>query len=259
MGRMCKADMVDRGIEVERFQEALEVVDRNRKRIGIGTQSERTVHAVLKHFYEPDEDHHEIPIGKFIADIYRDKRIIEVQTKQLFRLKDKLTCFLEQEHCQVTVVHPIVEEKWVIKLDETTGEQISRKKSPRKGKEYDAFPELYGIKGFLKHPGLHIKIVLIQAEEYRIPSDEGKYRRKGFERIDTVPISILKEIELHCANDYMQFIPYGLDEFTVLEFAKEAGISKYVAQYVIHILYHVGMITRIGKKANAYVYKVLDI
>ena len=51
----------------------------------------------------------------------------------------------------------------------------------------------------------------------------------------------------------------AMDDISISELAKEAGISKYVAQYVIHILYHVGMITRIGKKANAYVYKVLDI
>ena len=31
---------------------------------------EKTVHAVLKNYYAPDEDMHEIPIENFVADIF---------------------------------------------------------------------------------------------------------------------------------------------------------------------------------------------
>ena len=34
-------------------------------RQGIGTLSEKTVHAVMKNYYAPDTDMHEIPIEKF--------------------------------------------------------------------------------------------------------------------------------------------------------------------------------------------------
>ncbi len=39
-------------------------------RQGIGTLSEKTVHAVMKNYYAPDTDMHEIPIENFVADIY---------------------------------------------------------------------------------------------------------------------------------------------------------------------------------------------
>ena len=37
----------------------------SRQRIGIGTLSEKTLHAILKNTYEPEEDHQEIPVGRF--------------------------------------------------------------------------------------------------------------------------------------------------------------------------------------------------
>ena len=39
-------------------------------RQGIGTLSEKTVHAVMKNYYAPDTDMHEIPIENFVADIF---------------------------------------------------------------------------------------------------------------------------------------------------------------------------------------------
>ena len=47
---------------------------------GFGTLKEKTVHAVMKLYYEPDEDYHEVPIEGYIADIYTGERIIEIQT-----------------------------------------------------------------------------------------------------------------------------------------------------------------------------------
>ena len=55
------------------FQAAKDkIIGVDRQRIGIGTLSEKTVHAVLKNYLQPDEDHHEIPIEGYVADIYND-------------------------------------------------------------------------------------------------------------------------------------------------------------------------------------------
>ena len=37
---------------------------------GIGTLSEKTLHAVLKAYYEPDEDKHEVALDGYYADIF---------------------------------------------------------------------------------------------------------------------------------------------------------------------------------------------
>ena len=101
----------------EAFQTAKEkVIGVDRQRLGIGTLSEKTVHAILKNYIEPDEDYQEIPIENYVADIYRDGEIIEIQTRQFNKLRNKLTTFLSLY--PVTIVYPIPREKWVIWIDE---------------------------------------------------------------------------------------------------------------------------------------------
>lgn len=115
---------------------------------GIGTLSEKTLHAVLKLYYEPDEDKHEVAMSGYYADIYNDKGIIEIQTRQLNKLRDKLSVFLQDYH--VTVVYPLPFNKWLSWVNPDNGEVQGRRKSPRHFTEYDAFYELYKIKSYLK-------------------------------------------------------------------------------------------------------------
>lgn len=233
------------------------VIGIDRQKMGIGTLSEKTVHAVFKNFYEPDEDYQEIPIGSFVADIYRDGKIIEIQTRQFNKMRDKLSFFLPQY--QVTIVHPIPYMKYLSWLDEETGALSERRKSPKKGSFYEIFPELYKIKMFLKDPNLCIKPVLVNMDEIKSLNGFGKQKKIRATRYDRIPISIEQEIELCCPQDYMQFIPVTLDEFSIKEFAREAHITVALAQSVVPILYHMGVITRIGKQGNAYIYKVIDL
>ena len=73
-----KTDVTDK----ERFDWARDkIVGTVRERQGIGTLSEKTVHAVLKNYYAPDEDMHEIPIEGSVADIYTGTEIVEIQTR----------------------------------------------------------------------------------------------------------------------------------------------------------------------------------
>ena len=60
--------------ETARFTAAKErIIGKNRERNGIGTLSEKTVHAVLKNYYAPDETQHEIPVEGCVADIFNGK------------------------------------------------------------------------------------------------------------------------------------------------------------------------------------------
>lgn len=102
----------------------------DRQRLGIGTLSEKTVHAIFKDYYEPDEDHQEIPIENYVADIYKDGEIIEIQTRQFNRMRGKLQAFLPLY--PVTIIYPIPYEKWLIWIDEDSGELSKKRKSPKR-------------------------------------------------------------------------------------------------------------------------------
>ena len=122
----------------EAFEQARKkIIGIDRQRPGIGTLSEKTVHAILKNYYEPDEDRQEIPIYNFVADIFSDGEIIEIQTRQFNKLRDKLEAFLQQ--FPVTIVYPVPREKWIIWIDEGSGELSKRRKSPLKGNPYAVF------------------------------------------------------------------------------------------------------------------------
>ena len=56
----------------------------------------------------------------------------------------------------------------------------------------------------------------------------------------------------------MQFVPSELEgSFSSKDFAKAAHISVSLSQTVLNILYHVGIITRVGKRGKLYLYDVL--
>lgn len=231
------------------------VIDENCLQKGIGTLSEKTVHAVLKNFYEPDPAHQEIKVDNFVADILRDSEIIEIQTRSLNAMRRKLDCFLEKY--PVTIVHPIVHTKWLYWIDEQTGEVSARRKSPKTGSQYDAFYELYKIKMYLDHPNLHLCLPLIDVEEYRLLNGWSNDRKRGSSRYDRIPKDLVDEFYIGSINDYLCMIPDGLpEEFTAKDYGKASHLALRYAQTAMTVLRHVGAIELVGKKGRSHVYRV---
>ena len=78
------------------FQDACDfVIGKDREKMGIGTLSEKTLHAVLKQYFAPNINDQEIKIGRFVADIVGENGIIEIQTQGFDKLRDKLAEFLD--------------------------------------------------------------------------------------------------------------------------------------------------------------------
>lgn len=245
-------------LDREAFEQAkLKVLLKQHDPHGFGTLQEKTVHAVMKLYYEPNEDYHEVPIEGYIADIYTGERIIEIQNGNFNKLNPKLAAFLPLY--PVTVVLPIPHNKWLIWMDQETGSLSDKRKSPVTGSVYSAFPELYKIKSFLKHPNLSFAFPLVDVEEYRLLNGWSKDRKKGSERYDRMPVALYDEIAFERKEDFVQVIPYALeDTFTVRDFAKSAKIHKDLAQVTMHILNHMDLVDRIGKRGREYLYQVID-
>lgn len=244
---------------------------------GIGTLSEKTVHSVLKYYFAPDEKFHEAKIGTFVADICIDGEIYEIQTKQFYLMKRKLDYFLK-EH-DVTIVYPVSLENtlhWVecdedlaytndsntissqTTLDKSKNRRITKSRKVRKkGMPYLFFHELYGIKDFLHHPNLHFILAIMSTEEYRLLDGYGPQKKIRATKTDKVPIRLLDLISIWNPEDYKQLIPEGLpEEFTSDTFGKKAGIGRSLAGTALNILYEMKVVDRVGKKGNAYVYRI---
>ena len=165
-------------IDSQAFDAAKEkIIGKSHNDKGIGTLSEKTLHAVLKMYYEPDEDNHEVAIDGYFADIYNEHGIIEIQTRQLNKLRDKLSVFLNEY--QVRVVYPMPYEKYLSWIEPETGDITSRRKSPKRCSMYDAMFELYKIKAFLKNQNLKVTLLLIDMEEYKLLNGWSYDKKRG--------------------------------------------------------------------------------
>ena len=70
------------------FENALnKATDTERARNGIGMQSEKTLHLFLKNYLQPDENFHEVKVGRFVADI-----LCIALKSQRFRLVPLMQC-----------------------------------------------------------------------------------------------------------------------------------------------------------------------
>lgn len=243
-------------MDKERFEQARQaVLYSERIRIGIGTLGEKTLHAVLKRYMEPYEGSHEVKIGPYVADIVGEHGIIEIQTQGFDKLRKKLAAFLDVS--TVTVVYPIACTKWLCWIDSETGEVTTRRKSPKRGKAYEAFFELYKIKMLLKNPNLRILLLLIDLEEYRNLNGWRDNRKRGSSRYERIPIEIVDEVLIENPKDYLKLIPAGLPEqFTSRDYKKASGLSLGMAQIAVNVLSHVGALRQIGKQGRLNLYEI---
>ncbi|MDL2233986.1 hypothetical protein LJC63_10485 [Ruminococcaceae bacterium OttesenSCG-928-L11] len=245
-------------MDKERFaQVCREYADSPAQKKGIGTLSEKTLHAVLKRYYDPFEQNHEIRIGSHVADIVGESGIIEIQTRAFDRLRGKLTQFLSV--APVTVVYPVAGVKWLSWMDPETGEIVSRRKSPRRGTAHDVFYELYKIKQFTTDPHLTLVIPILELEEIRYLNGWSRDKKRGSSRCERVPIALMEEIVLQKPSDYLALVPFSAaDAFTTQDYAKACGISRNTAGTELHILHYLGALERVGKKGNFHLYRVAD-
>ena len=245
-------------MDKQQFCDACEkVIGEQRQRRGIGTLGEKTLHAVLKNYYEPHRENHEIKVGRYVADIVGEQGVIEIQTRQFFRLVPKLDNFLE--FCDVTVVYPMPALKYVSWLDMDTGEVSPKRRSPRKYRIYDAFKEIYSIKYALDNPRFHLVLCLMEMDEIRYLNGWSKDKKRGSSRCDRIPKEIIEEVRFDCVQDYRRFIPGSLPvRFTSAQYAKPCSISKELAGMGLNILNYLGLVERVDKVGNSYIYTVAD-
>ena len=130
--------MTEQTREVQaRFEAArAEVIAKREERQGIGTLSEKTTHAMLKAFLEPDETRREVPFAGYVADILNPDGVIEIQSAGFHALRKKLQAFLPK--VPVTIVYPAVGTKYLTWIDPETGELSEPRKSPKKNGRLDS-------------------------------------------------------------------------------------------------------------------------
>lgn len=232
------------------------VLASERENKGIGTLGEKSLHRILKSYYEPLCALHEQKIGRYVADILNEDGILEIQTRSLSAMRKKLEAFLEVTH--VTVIHPVVRQKWVSWLDPQTGEISPKRKSPRSGTLYSAFWELGGIPDLLCHPNLTLCLVTLDMDEIRYLDGWGRGGKRGSTRCDRIPRALLSETCLAGRDSYAALLPQALpDVFTKRELAAAAGVrmERTGADALLRVFRAVGILCEDGKRGKEKLYR----
>ena len=220
----------------------------------IGTRKESSLHRSLKFRYSGVDGETETLAGSYVCDACTsDGELIEVQTGSFGPLKEKVTELCRSR--KVRIIHPIVIQKH-IELYDTKATLLRRRKSPRKGSTWDLFKALlYAPQlGLLKN--LSIELALVDTVEKRIDDGKGSWRRKGVSIDDRFLGAWHSSVTLKKPKDYYQFIPFDKnEEFTVRDLAAKAKINASLARKTLYVLEKMGLVERVGKQGNAYVYR----
>ena len=218
--------------------------------MGIGTQSESTLHRELKLLGGAYTGTTEVPFGGFVCDAYRDEStIVEVQLGSLAPLAKKIDKLCETH--RIVVVHPIVLKK-EIHLFDGAQNLVSRTRSTRRGSEWDIFKALLHAPLLPLNVNLAIELALIDIVETRIEDGKGSWRRKGVSIADRRLAAYHGSCCLAGIHDYRRFIPFSFSEtWTAAALAKKAKIHRSLAQKTIYVLSRLALIQSTEKCGNA--------
>ncbi len=210
---------------------------------GINTMGEKRLHRVLKCYYEPDETKHEQTVGRHIADILRGDEIVEIQTAGFFPLKQKISSYLSDTDYRITLVHPIIEKKWISWIDPQDGSISKRSRSPKKGSLLAETKELVYLLDYLPNERLRFVFPRIEVEDYRLLNGWSHDRKRGSVRYERMPIALHGEETLTDRSDFAALLPAELpDGFTARDFITVTRLPSRSAYCVLKVLAAVGVI-----------------
>lgn len=229
--------------------------DENPQTRGINLYSESSLHIALKRWIAQPGDQFEVTVKGSVIDVKRGDQLIEVQTGNFSALKPKLRKLLPDHPVQI--VYPIPQRRDIVKLS-TTGEIISRRKSPIKGHPTHVFSELVYVRDHLVDSNLSLFVLMVHEEEIRVDDGRGSWRRKGVSIQDRRLIDVLGVTELAGRADYIALLPDDLpQQFTTGDIKTGLRQPLRVAQRMAYCLREAGWIAACGKRGRSILYEVV--
>ena len=205
----------------------------------ITTYMERSLHASLKGHFCPDESHHEVKIGRFVADACVDGTIFEIQTGNFAPLRKKIQFYLENTEFNIVIVRPLAQNRRIFWLDESSGEL---KKAPRLSSKHEnlasGIADIHYISEFLGVERVSFCFVLMEIDEVRKLDGYGKQKKIRATSVDRLAGEIYSTVYINNKNDIMHeilsLLPDG--EFSREELSKALklkGLKLWSAQKLL--------------------------
>ena len=225
----------------------------------IGTYNEKRLHRIFKRTVTEDASCYEVKLGRYVADVVNGKNITEIQTASFRSLEKKIRYYLDCTEYGVTVLHPVIREKTVIRADKDTGEVMSKRRSPKHGSDLDALCELYHLRELFPDSRLTVVLAHVAVEEFRF-SERTRYRRAGAYDNDLRPTELLGYTMIRTKEDCRALFPAELvgKEFSMNDFSKVTGIKNtHKRYYLLTFFESLGLLER-QKDGRRVTYKSIE-
>ena len=219
--------------------------------------NEYTLHSAIKQWYSLPGDMFEVNIGDFVVDVVQGSLLVEIQTKNFSAAKRKLQR-LVGDH-KVRLVYPIAKQKWIVRVAQS-GEPLSRRKSPKKGRLVDLFHELVRLPDLIEHRNFSLEVLMIEEEEVRCNDGRGSWRRRGVSIKDRKLISVTERVLFKDEKDFLRFLPGELpDPFTNKDLSTRVAVSVNLARKITYCLKKMGTIAEVGKRGRELLFHILPL
>ena len=220
---------------------------------GIGLLNEKPLHASLKEWYARPGDRFEVVVDGFVIDIVQDDVLLEIQTSSFASIKSKLTDLVSAH--RIRLIYPIAQEKWIVRLAKGSGNGVSRRKSPKRGRMEDLFWEMVSFPRLLANPNFVLEVLMIREEEVRRYEGKRKWRRRGWGIEERRLLEVVNRKLFEEPADWLELLPEKLGElFTTRDLAEATGMGIQLAQKMSYCLRKVRVIELAGKRGRANLY-----
>lgn len=218
--------------------------------------NEISLHSAIKSWYHLPSDRFEVKVDCYVVDIVRGDLLIEIQTENFSAIRKKLRT-LTREH-RVRLLYPISLEKMIVKVT-LSGEVLSRRRSPKRGRLIDLFYELVRVPDLFNEDNFSMEVLMIKEEEVRCDDGRGSWKRRGASIKGRKLISIVERTEFTNKTDFLKFLPEYLSQpFTNKNLAESLDISMVLSRKITYSLRKMGLIREVGKKGRMSLFEVVE-
>lgn len=219
----------------------------------IGELNERSLHRALKLRYATAGALLEQRVAGFVADVMIGQRIVEIHTGAFSGLRRKLPRLLASH--PVTLVYPIAQDRYIVKLPADSSAERSRRKSPRHDSVFFVFNALTSIPKLLQHPNLTLEVVMTVEEVVRMPG-RTRRRRNGWVSVDRRLVEVAKTYRIGHMGDLFALLDAQLpSQFTTRHLADAMRSSRRLGQQAAYCFRQAGLTEVCEKAGNALVYQ----
>ncbi|MCW4019645.1 MAG: hypothetical protein NWF14_00220 [Candidatus Bathyarchaeota archaeon] len=219
-----------------------------------GQGNESSLHSAIKEWYACPGDRFEVHVDGYVVDIVRGGLLIEIQTRNFSAVKSKLRSLVRGH--RVRLVYPIARRKWIVRVAESGGGVLSRRRSPKRGRLTDLFDELVRIPGLVGEENFGLEVLMIEEEEIRCADGKGSWRRRGVSIKDRRLLKVGECARFSGREDFLGFLPSGLVQpFSNRGLAECLGVRVRLARRMTYCLRKMGALRVVGKDGNALLFE----